>query len=78
MIEAKDAGGEAFGDRRLQRMLRRLDRANIAAPAVHELLYAGVAAHRAGRPREDDETLVVAQWQPPRLSSTELAKEAAR
>jgi serine phosphatase RsbU (regulator of sigma subunit) len=78
VIEAKDAGGEAFGDRRLQRMLRRLDRTKLAAPAVHELLYAGVAAHRAGRPREDDETLVVAQWQPPRLSSTELAKEAAR
>jgi hypothetical protein len=28
------------------------------------VIYAGVAAHRAGRPRGDDETLVVAQWSP--------------
>ncbi|HEY5948638.1 MAG TPA: SpoIIE family protein phosphatase, partial [Kofleriaceae bacterium] len=78
VIEAQDAAGEAFGDRRLQRMLKRLDRANFTPPAVHDVLYASIAAHRAGRPREDDETLVIAQWRPPRLSSTELAKEAAR
>jgi serine phosphatase RsbU (regulator of sigma subunit) len=78
VIEAQDAAGEAFGDRRLQRMLRRLERGNLTPPAVHDVLYASVAAHRAGRAREDDETLVVAQWQPPRLSSTELAKEASK
>lgn len=77
VIEAQDAAGEVFGDRRLQRMLRRLDRANITPPAVHDVLYAGIAAHRAGRQRGDDETLVVAQWQPPRISSTELSKEAS-
>jgi serine phosphatase RsbU (regulator of sigma subunit) len=77
VIEAKDAGGDAFGDRRLQRMLRKLDRARFQPPAVHDVLYAAVAAHRAGRPRVDDETLVVAQWQPPRVSSTELAKETS-
>lgn len=75
VIEAQDARGEAFGDRRLQRMLRRLDRASLTPPAVHDVVSAGIAAHRAGRSREDDETLVVAQWQPPRLSSTEPAKE---
>ena len=64
VIEAQDPAGEPFGDRRLQRMLRRLDRANVAPLAVHDLVYAGVAAHRAGRPRDDDETLVVAQWRP--------------
>jgi sigma-B regulation protein RsbU (phosphoserine phosphatase) len=74
VIEAKDAAGEAFGDRRLQRMLRRLDH-DMTPPAVHDVLYASIAAHRAGRPREDDETLVIAQWQPSRLSSTEPAKE---
>lgn len=78
VIEAQGVAGEAFGDRRLQRMLRRLDRAHLTPAAVHDMLYAAVAAHRAGRSREDDETLVVAQWQPPRPSSTELAKEAAR
>jgi sigma-B regulation protein RsbU (phosphoserine phosphatase) len=77
VIEAQDAAGEPFGDRRLQRMLRRLDRANITPPAVHDVLYASIAAHRAGRQRGDDETLVVAQWQPPRISSTELSKEVS-
>lgn len=62
VIEAADPSGEPFGDRRLQRMLRRLDRAAMTPPAVHDLVHAGVAAHRAGQPRGDDETLVVAQW----------------
>lgn len=78
VIEAQDAAGEAFGDRRLQRMLRRLDRQHLSPAAVHDVLYASIAAHHAGRPRDDDETLVVAQWQPPRTSSTDLAKGAAR
>ncbi len=78
VIEAENAAGEAFGDRRLQRMLRRLDRAQLTPPAVHQALYAGVAAHRGVQPRGDDETLVVAQWRPPRPASTEPAKEAAR
>jgi serine phosphatase RsbU (regulator of sigma subunit) len=64
VIEAQDPAGEPFGDRRLQRMLRRLDRTALAPPAVHDLVHASVAAHRSGRPRSDDETLVVAQWQP--------------
>lgn len=70
VIEAQDAAGEAFGDRRLQRMLRRLDRSHMTPPAVHQALYSSVAAHRGARPRDDDETLVVAQWEP--------APEAAR
>jgi sigma-B regulation protein RsbU (phosphoserine phosphatase) len=62
VIEAQDPGGEPFGDRRLQRMLRRLDKGSLTPPAVHDLVHAGVAAHRAGKPRGDDETLIVAQW----------------
>ena len=77
VIEAADPGGEPFGDRRLQRMLRRLDRASLAPLAVHDLIHAGVAAHRAGRPRNDDETLVVAQWQPAPAASTEPSQQAA-
>jgi serine phosphatase RsbU (regulator of sigma subunit) len=78
VIDAQDARGEAFGDRRLQRMLRRLDRGALTPPAVHDVLYASIAAHRGGRARADDETLVVAQWQPPRTSSADLAKDAPR
>jgi sigma-B regulation protein RsbU (phosphoserine phosphatase) len=74
VIEAQDPYGEPFGDRRLQRLLRRLDLAALAPPAVHDLVHASVAAHRAGRPRADDETLVVAQWSPPSAASVEPAQ----
>ncbi|MDB4959433.1 MAG: protein serine/threonine phosphatase [Myxococcales bacterium] len=77
VVEAQDAAGEPFGDRRLQRMLKRLDRAHLSPPAVHDVVHASVAAHRGTTPRNDDETLVVGQWQPPSPSSTEMAKEAA-
>jgi serine phosphatase RsbU (regulator of sigma subunit) len=63
VIEAKDPSGQPFGDRRLQRMLRRLDLDHLTPVSVHDVIYASVAAHRAGSAREDDETLVVAQWQ---------------
>ena len=77
VIEAQDPHGEPFGDRRLQRLLRRLDRNALAPPAVHDLVHASVVAHRAGRPRNDDETLVVAQWQPPSAASIEPSKQVA-
>jgi serine phosphatase RsbU (regulator of sigma subunit) len=59
VVDAQDPGGAPFGDRKLQHLLKRLDR--LAPVAVHELIQRGVAAHRAGRPPADDETLVVAQ-----------------
>ena len=62
MIEAADPSGHVFGDRGLQRLLRKLDRAHLAPAAVHSAVHAGVTAHRAGQPRDDDE--VVAQWLP--------------
>lgn len=61
VIEAQDPGGTPYGDRRLQQMLRKLDRQRLTPPAVHDMILAGVAAHRAGRPLADDETVVVAQ-----------------
>lgn len=76
VIEAQDPTGEPFGDRRLQRMLRRLDRSHLTPAAVHDVVYASVAAHRSSTQRADDETLVVAQWAPPQAASTELAREA--
>jgi hypothetical protein len=44
-------------------MLRRLDRTHLAPSSVHDAIQASVGAHRAGRPRDDDETLVVARWE---------------
>lgn len=61
LTETQDPSGEPFGDRRLQRLLRRLERARLAAPTVHDAVYASISSHRAGRPRQDDQTLVVAQ-----------------
>jgi sigma-B regulation protein RsbU (phosphoserine phosphatase) len=60
VIDAQDPAGTPFGDRRLQQLLRRLDKARLTSPAVHEVVQAGVAAHRAGRPLSDDETVVIA------------------
>jgi serine phosphatase RsbU (regulator of sigma subunit) len=61
VIEAHDPAGKPFGDRRLQHLLKKLDRSRLAPQAVHDVIQAGVAAHRAGRPLADDETVVVAQ-----------------
>jgi serine phosphatase RsbU (regulator of sigma subunit) len=61
VIEAQDPAGTPFGDRRLQHLLRRLDRQRLTPPQVHDVVQAGVAAHRAGHPLADDETVVVAQ-----------------
>jgi len=76
VIEAQDPAGEPFGDRRLQRMLRKLDRGKLTATAVHTVIHAAVAAHRSTRPRADDETLVIGQWHPPFAASTEPARTA--
>ena len=64
IVEAHDPTGAPFGDRRLQHLLKKLDRPRLAAPTVHDLVARGVAAHRAGRPAADDATLVVAQLAP--------------
>lgn len=61
VIDASDPDGEAFGDRRLQRLLKKLDPAQLAPAAVHDRVHAAIVAHRSGRPRPDDETLVIAQ-----------------
>jgi serine phosphatase RsbU (regulator of sigma subunit) len=64
VVEAQDPAGAPFGDRRLQHLLKKLDRQRLTPPIVHDLVHRGVAAHRAGRPLDDDETLVVAQLAP--------------
>jgi sigma-B regulation protein RsbU (phosphoserine phosphatase) len=62
VIEAQDPAGKPFGDRRLQHLLKKLDRSRVSPQAVHDVIQAGVGAHRAGHPLADDETVVVAQW----------------
>lgn len=62
VIDAQDPAGAPFGDRRLQHLLKRLDRARLSPNAVHGVVQSGVAAHRAGRPLADDETVVVARF----------------
>jgi serine phosphatase RsbU (regulator of sigma subunit) len=61
VVDAEDPAGKQFGDRRLQLLLKKLDRTRLAAPTVHDLVQANVTAHRAGQPLADDETVVVAQ-----------------
>lgn len=65
VVEAQDPAGTPFGDRRLQHLLKKLDRARQSPLAVRDLVQSGVAAHRAGRPAADDQTLVVAQLEAP-------------
>ena len=64
VTEAQNPAGVPFGDGKLQRLLRRIDRAHLTPPAVHDLVQGSVAAHRAGGPLNDDETIVVAQISP--------------
>jgi len=60
VIDAQDPAGTPFGDRRLQHLLKKLDPQRLTTPlAVHDVVLAGVAAHRAGRAPADDETVVV-------------------
>lgn len=75
VIEAQDPSGKAYGDRRLQHLLKKLDRGMLVALGVHDLVSAGVAAHRSGAPLVDDETLVIAQLAPP--PAPPHAREAA-
>ena len=63
VIDAQDPAGTPFGDRRLQHLLKKLDPQRLATPlGVHDLVQAGVAAHRAGRALADDETVVVIRF----------------
>jgi sigma-B regulation protein RsbU (phosphoserine phosphatase) len=62
VVEAQDVTGAAYGDRRLQHLLKNLDRRRLTPVTVHQLVQRSVAVHRAGRLRGDDETLVVAQF----------------
>jgi serine phosphatase RsbU (regulator of sigma subunit) len=63
LVECLDAEGKQFGDRRMQRLLRKLDPARLDPGSVHAAVAAAAAAHRSGRPHDDDMTLLVANIQ---------------
>ena len=65
VIEAQDSAGKPFGDRRLQLLLKKLDKNRLTPQAVHDMVQAGVAAHCGGHPLGDDETVVVGQLRSP-------------
>ncbi len=65
LVECRGADGNQFGDRRLQRALRRLDPHRLDPTSVHALLAAELAAHLSGLPPGDDMTLVVARVDAP-------------
>lgn len=65
LVESHGADGNPFGDRRLQRALRRLDPARLDPASVHAFLAAELAAHLGGLPPGDDMTLVIAQVEAP-------------
>jgi len=77
VVEAKDPAGRPYGDRRLQHLLKRLDRQRLVPGIVHELVQAGVSAHRAGAPLADDETVVVAQVAATPQAAAGVLEEAA-
>ena len=77
VIEAQDPAGTPFGDRRLQHLLKKLDPQRLSPLAVHDVVQAGVAAHRAGRTLADDETVVVIRMSPRHTSSIEPARGVA-
>jgi serine phosphatase RsbU (regulator of sigma subunit) len=60
LVECLDAEDKQFGDRRMQRLLKKLDPARLDPTAVHDAVSAAAAAHRAGRKHDDDMTLLVA------------------
>lgn len=59
LTEASDRSREAYGDRRLQRLLRGLPRGSTPEEVIHLVLHA-VSAHRGEPSFDDDVTLVAA------------------
>lgn len=61
IVESVDRGGRQFGDRRLQRMLRKIEHHSVDARGVRDHIVRAVLAFQGGVRAEDDITLVVAR-----------------
>ncbi len=61
IVECTNSDQNQFGDRRMQRLLRKLDQREPNARGVRDHIVRAVAAFQAGQPPDDDITLVVAR-----------------
>ncbi|HWN72061.1 MAG TPA: GAF domain-containing SpoIIE family protein phosphatase, partial [Haliangium sp.] len=61
LVESVDRSGRQFGDRRLQRILRKIDPGSTDARAVRDHIVRAALAFQGGVRAEDDITLVVAR-----------------
>lgn len=61
IVEARDAAGEFFGERRLVDFTERASLAELSAPETLRRLTAAVLAHQGGR-LQDDATLLMVDW----------------
>jgi serine phosphatase RsbU (regulator of sigma subunit) len=69
LVECRGHDGNQFGDRRLQRALRKLDPEHLDPTSVVSFIAAELAAHLGGLPPGDDMTLVVARVEAPQPAS---------
>ncbi|MEM9489526.1 MAG: PP2C family protein-serine/threonine phosphatase, partial [Myxococcota bacterium] len=61
IVECSDNNRQQFGERRLQRQLRKIDRLGPSPRAVRDHIVRAVAAFQRGQSPDDDITLVVAR-----------------
>jgi len=59
LIEATDPAGNMLGEEGLLEIVRGLDIANLRADQIGTAVLEAISAHRAGRPADDDVTLLV-------------------
>jgi serine phosphatase RsbU (regulator of sigma subunit) len=61
IVECANSESEQFGERRMQRLLRKIDRLEQNARSARDYIIREVAAFQGGEPPDDDITLVVAR-----------------
>jgi phosphoserine phosphatase RsbU/P len=61
IVECINSESEQFGERRMQRLLRKVDRLEPNARSIRDYIVREVAAFQGGKPPDDDISLVVAR-----------------
>jgi serine phosphatase RsbU (regulator of sigma subunit) len=61
IVEARDAEGTFFGERRLVDLTERTEQAGLSAPETLRRLAAAILDHQAGK-LQDDATLLMLDW----------------
>lgn len=75
LVEGVDRAGRPFGDRRLQRILRKIDHASTDARGVRDHIGRALLAFQGGARPDDDITLVVARVEAGMLSPAPSADD---